>query len=64
MVRIVQNPDGTRTFYVDQDRLEGAALLDDEDSPELTDEQFERLTDEMRKVREEEENPISDDGSA
>ena len=54
MVRIVQNPDGTRTFYVDQDRLEGAALLDGEDAPELTDEQFERLTDEMREVREDE----------
>ena len=64
MVRIVQNPDGTRTFYVDQDRLEGAALLDDEESPELTDEQFEELTDEMRKVREEEENRRADKGSA
>ena len=54
MVRIVQNPDGTRTFYIDQDRLEGAALLDGDDSPELTDEQFDELTDEMRKVREDE----------
>ena len=62
MVRIVQNPDGTRTFYIDQDRLEGAALLDGEDAPELTDEQFERLTDEMKKMREEEEK--ADEGSA
>lgn len=54
MVRIVDNGDGTRTFYVDQDRLEGAALLDGEDAPELTDEQFERLTDEMREIREDE----------
>jgi len=54
MVRIVDNGDGTRTFYVDQDRLEGAALLDGEDAPELTDEQFERLTDEMRQIREDE----------
>ena len=53
MVRIVQNPDGTRTFYIDQDRLYGAALLDGEDAPELTDEQFERLTDEMREFQEE-----------
>lgn len=59
MTRIVDNGDGTRTFYVDQDRLEGAALLEDSDV-ELTDEQFEELTDEMRKVREEEE----DGGSA
>ena len=64
MVRIVQNPDGTRTFYVDQDRLDAASFLDDEDSPELTEEQFDRLTDEMRKVREEEESPDTDEGSA
>ena len=63
MVRIVQNPDGTRTFYIDQDRLDGAALLDGEDAPELTDEQFERLTDEMREIREEE-NGSGDKGSA
>ncbi len=54
MVRIVDNGDGTRTFYVDQDRLEGAALLDGDDAPELTDKQFDELTDEMRKVREDE----------
>ena len=54
MVRIVQNPDGTRTFYIDQDRLDAASFLDDDDSPELTDEQFDELTDEMRKVREDE----------
>ena len=60
MVRIVDNGDGTRTFYIDQDRLEGAALLDGEDAPELTDEQFDELTDEMRKVREEEEEQSPD----
>ena len=60
MVRIVDNGDGTRTFYIDQDRLEGAALLDGEDAPELTDEQFDELTDEMRKVREEEEEQSLD----
>ena len=64
MVRIRQNPDGTRTFFVDQDRLEGAAMLDGDDAPELTEEQFEELTDEMRKVREEEENRGTDKGSA
>lgn len=60
MVRIVDNGDGTRTFYVDQDRLEGAALLDGDDAPELTDEQFERLTNEMREVHEEEEEQSPD----
>ena len=64
MVRIVQNPDGTRTFYIDQDRLDAASFLDDDDSPELTDEQFDELTDEMRKVREEEEARDGDEGSA
>ena len=63
MVRIVQNPDGTRTFYIDQDRLDGAALLDGEDAPELTDEQFERLTDEMRELREEEERRTDEGGN-
>lgn len=53
MVKIVDNGDGTRTFYIDQDRLEGAALLEDTDI-ELTDEQFEELAVEMREVREEE----------
>ena len=32
-----------------------ASFLDDDDAPELTEEQFDRLTEEMRKVREEEE---------
>ena len=49
------NPDGTRTWHVDQDALYAASLLEGEDAPELTQEQFEQLTDEMRKVREEEE---------
>ena len=30
------------------------SFIDDEDAPELTDEQFEQLKDEMRQVREEE----------
>ena len=50
-----ENPDGTRTWHVDQDALYAASLLEGEDAPELTQEQFEQLTDEMRKVREEEE---------
>ena len=49
------NPDGTRTWHVDQDALYAASLLEGEDAPELTQQQFEQLTDEMRKVREEEE---------
>ena len=63
MVRIVRNPDGTRTFYIDQDRLDGAALLDGDDAPELTDEQFERLTDEMRELSEEDDRR-TDESSA
>ena len=46
------NPDGTRTWHVDPDALEAAALLDGEDF-ELDEEQFEQLTDEMRQAREE-----------
>ena len=49
------NPDGTRTWHVDQDALYAASLLEGEDAPELTQQQFEQLTDEMRKVRGEEE---------
>ena len=59
-----ENPDGTRTWHIDPDRLEGAAMLDGEDAPELTEEQFDRLTDEMRKVREEEGARDTDEGSA
>ena len=56
------NPDGTRTWHVDQDALYAASLLEGEDAPELTQEQFEQLTDEMRKVREEEEGWERDKG--
>ena len=56
------NPDGTRTWYVDQDALYAASLLEGEDAPELTQEQFEQLTDEMRKVREEKEGWERDKG--
>ena len=45
------NEDGTRTWYVDEDALAAAAFLDYEGAPELTEEQFEELTEEMRKVR-------------
>ena len=30
------NPDGTRTWHVDQDALYAASLLEGEDAPELT----------------------------
>lgn len=36
-------PDGTRTFFTPAEALNAASFLDDEESPELTDEQFERL---------------------
>lgn len=45
-------PDGTVVWQVDPDALEAVALLEDTDI-ELTPEQFEQLTDEMRKAREE-----------
>ena len=53
ITRIVDNGDGTRTFYTGGDALAAAEMLDDEDSPELSEEEFEELTDEMRKAREE-----------
>ena len=53
MTRVKKNPDGTRTFYIDEDALQAASMLEDEDAPELSEEQFDRLTDEMRKAREE-----------
>ena len=62
MTTYQDNPDGTRDYIVDMDALEAAAFLDDDDAPELTDEQFERLTAEMRQVREE--NEQTDKGSA
>ena len=55
ITRIVDNGDGTRTFYTSADALAAAEMLDDEDSPELSEEEFEELTDEMRKAREESE---------
>ena len=53
MTRVKKNPDGTRTFCIDEDALQAASMLEDEDAPELSEEQFDRLTDEMRKAREE-----------
>ena len=47
-----ENPDGTRTFYIDQDAAEAAALLDYTGAPEVTEEQFEELTEELRQARE------------
>ena len=53
ITRIVENGDGTRTFYTSADALAAAGMLDYEDAPELSEEEFEELTDEMRKAREE-----------
>ena len=50
-----ENPDGTRHWIVDPDALQAAAFLDDEGAPELTQEQFDELTCEMRAAREENE---------
>lgn len=47
-----ENPDGTRTWHIPSEVLHGASMLDDEDSPELTEEQFDRLADEMRLAEE------------
>ena len=58
------NDDGTRTFYIDGDALYAAELLDQEGAPELTQEQFEELTEEMRKAREETEAEEAEKGSA
>ena len=55
-------PDGTRVWHVSEDALYAASLLEGEDAPELTQEQFEELTDEMRKAREEEEQRERDGG--
>ena len=55
MTTSYQDEDGITHFFVSKDALEAAAFLDDDDSPELTQEQFDRLTEEMRKAREGEE---------
>ncbi len=50
---------GITHYRVSKDALQAASFLDDDDddddddAPELTEEQFERLTDAMREVREE-----------
>ena len=52
-----ENPDGTRTFYVDADALEAAALLDDlgAEAPVLTPAEFDELASELAKVEDDEE---------
>lgn len=52
MTTFRENPDGTRHWIIDGDSLEAASLLDDPEAPELTEEQFERLREDMREVRE------------
>ena len=63
ITRIVENGDGTRTFYTSGDALAAAEMLDYEDAPELTQEEFEELTDEMRKAREEAEQEAEREAS-
>ncbi len=50
-----QDANGITHYRVNPDALMAASFLDDDDAPDLTPEQFDRLTEEMRKVREEEE---------
>ena len=59
ITRIVDNGDGTRTFYTSADALAAAEMLDHEDAPELSEDEFEELTDEMRNAREEAEQEES-----
>lgn len=54
------NPDGTRIFFTPREALDAASFLDDEDSPKLTEDQCECLTDEMRELRKEEGRPTPD----
>ncbi len=44
---------GITHYRVSKEAMYAASFLDDDDSPELTEEQFGRLTDAMREVREE-----------
>ena len=55
MTTYYENPDGTRHWTVDPDALQAAAFLEDDDAPDLTQEQFDELTGEMRAAREEDE---------
>ena len=52
VTHIEENDDGTRTFHIDSDALHAASMLDSPDAPELTEEQFDELTEEIRQVRE------------
>ena len=45
---IEEMPDGTRRFHIDQATLEAGSMLDYDGAPELTDEDFAELTEEMR----------------
>ena len=58
MTRIVENPDGTRTFHVDEATAQAVALLEDmgADAPELTLEQFEELVEEIRRAWDEDDD--------
>lgn len=55
MTTSYEDENGITHYVVNPDALMAASFLDDDDAPELTPEQFDRLTEEMRKVREEEE---------
>ena len=43
---------GVRHYYVSKEAMLAASFLDSEDAPELTEEQFERLTERMRETDE------------
>ena len=64
VTHIEENDDGTLTYHVSSDALHAASMLDNPDAPELTEEQFDELTDEMRKAREETASLEDHEGSA
>ncbi len=45
------NDEAPQVFYVDPDRMAAAAMLDGDNAPTLTDEQFEALVEEMKQSR-------------
>ena len=50
---IEYHDDGTRTFHTSSAALYAAEMLDQTDAPELTQEQFEELAEEIRSVDDE-----------
>ena len=52
MTTSYEDENGITHYHVSKDALIAASFLDNDDAPELTKEQFDQLTEEMRKVRE------------